>query len=52
MGINDISAKVHGSSHPFAVAQAFIKVLKRQKTPQDICKETGMKIASVDDLYR
>jgi small subunit ribosomal protein S5 len=51
LGIRDISAKVHGSSHPATVAQAFLKVLRRQKTPNDVSKETGLQVVDVMKLY-
>lgn len=51
LGIKDISAKVHGSTHPAAVTNAFLKVLGRQKSPQDLSRETGLKVVDATSLY-
>lgn len=51
MGVNDISAEVHGSTNPINVLQAFMKALRRQKTPEDVARETGMRIFDVQKLY-
>lgn len=51
LGIRDISAKVHGSSHPANVVQAFLKIMRLQKTPQDLSKETGLRVVDAKKLY-
>lgn len=52
MGIRDISAKVHGSRHPMNVAQAFLLALERQKTPEMVAQESGMRIVDVLKVYQ
>lgn len=52
MGVNDISAKVHGSRHPMNVAQAFLEVLRRQKSPQRVAEDSGMRIEDVLAVYQ
>ena len=51
LGVKDISAEVHGSSNPMNVAQAFLKALRRQKSPQQVAADTGMKIIDVLKVY-
>lgn len=52
MGIKDISAAVHGSRNPLSVAQAFLLALKRQKTPEQVAQDSGMKIVDVLKVYQ
>lgn len=52
MGIKDISAKVHGSRHPMNVADAFLLALRRQKTPEMVASESGMRIIDVLKVYQ
>lgn len=47
MGIKDISAKVHGSRHAMNVAEAFLLAMRRQKTPEAVAQESGMRIVDV-----
>ena len=47
LGIKDISAKVHGSSHPMNVMKAFLKILEQQKSPEQVASETGMRVVDV-----
>lgn len=51
MGIADISAKVHGSRHPMNVAQAFLEALRRQKSPEQVAADSGMRIQDVLKVY-
>lgn len=51
MGISDISAEVHGSTHPMNVLHAFMKVLRRQKTPEEVARETGMQVMDIQRVY-
>lgn len=51
MGIQDISAKVYGSRHPMNVVQAFLLALRRQKTPQQVALDSGMKLIDVLKVY-
>jgi ribosomal protein S5 len=51
MGIADISAKVHGSRHPMNVAQAFLAALRRQKSPEQVAADSGMRIEDVLKVY-
>lgn len=51
IGIKDISAQVHGSTHPATVAEAFFRVLQRQKSPEDMAVETGLRLVDVNNLY-
>jgi small subunit ribosomal protein S5 len=50
-GISDISAKVIGSRHPINVCRAFIEILRRQKTPQQVALDSGMNIVDVVKIY-
>lgn len=52
MGIHDISAKVHGSQNPINVAQAFLVALGRQKTPESVARESGLRIVDVLKVYQ
>jgi ribosomal protein S5 len=52
MGIKDISAKVHGSRHSMNVAEAFLMALRRQKTPEMVSQESGMRIVDVLKVYQ
>lgn len=47
LGIKDISAKVHGSSHPMNVMKAFLKILEQQKSPEQVANETGTRVVDV-----
>lgn len=47
LGIKDISAKVHGSSHPMNVMKAFLQILERQKSPEQVAAETGLRVVDV-----
>ena len=51
IGIQDLSAKVYGSRHPLNVAQAFMKALRKQKTPHQIATDSGMKIDDVIAIF-
>lgn len=51
LGIKDISAKVHGSSHPMNVMKAFLKILDQQKTPEQVAAETGMRVVDVLHVF-
>lgn len=51
LGIKDISAKVHGSSHPMNVMKAFLKVLEQQKSPEQVAAETGMRVVDVLHVF-
>ncbi len=51
LGISDISAKVHGSRHPMNVAQAFLRILARQKSPEQVAAESGMRVEDVLKVY-
>ncbi len=52
VGIKDISASVHGSRLPMNVAEAFLLLLRRQKTPEDVARDTGMNIVDVRTIYQ
>lgn len=52
MGIKDISSQVHGSRHPMNVAQAFLLALRRQKTPEMVAQEAGLRIVDVLKVYQ
>lgn len=47
LGIKDISAKVHGSSHPMNVMKAFLQILEKQKSPEQVAAETGLRVVDV-----
>lgn len=51
MGIDDISCKVYGSTNPLPVAEAFLEALRRQKTPEDVANDSGLKVADVIRVY-
>lgn len=51
LGIKDISAKVHGSSHPMNVMKAFLLALERQKSPEQVSAESGMKVVDVLKVF-
>ena len=51
MGIADIGGKVHGSRHPMNVAQGFLEILRRQKTPEQVAADSGMRIVDVLRVY-
>lgn len=51
-GIQDISANVHGSRHAPNVAQAFLKALARQKSPEMVAKETGYRVLDIMKVYQ
>ena len=51
LGIKDISAKVHGSSHPMNVMKAFLKILEQQKSPEQVASETGMRVVDVLHVF-
>lgn len=51
MGIADIGGKVHGSRHPMNVAQGFLELLRRQKTPEQVAADSGMRIVDVLRVY-
>lgn len=52
MGLADISAKVLGSRNPLNVAEAFLRVLRRQKTPEEVAQDGGIKIVDVLKVYQ
>ena len=51
LGIDDISCKVYGSTNSLTVVEAFMEVLRRQKTPEQVAKDSGMKIVDVLKIY-
>ena len=51
LGIKDISAKVHGSSHPMNVMKAFLKILDQQKSPVQVAAETGLRVVDVLHVF-
>ncbi|KAI8638322.1 ribosomal protein S5, C-terminal domain-containing protein [Parasitella parasitica] len=51
IGIQDISAKVRGSTTPMNVIKATFEALSHQKQPQDIAKMRGKKLADVQHVY-
>jgi ribosomal protein S5 len=48
VGIEDISAKVIGSSNALNVSRAFINLLENQKSPLQISKEFGIKLINLN----
>jgi len=52
MGIADISAEVHGSKHPMNVAHAFLLALSRQKSPQQVAEDSGLRLLDVLKAYQ
>lgn len=51
IGLQDISAKVRGSTTPMNVIKATFEALSHQKQPQDIAKMRGKKLADVQHVY-
>lgn len=51
IGLQDISAKVRGSTTPMNVIKATFEALSNQKQPQDIAKMRGKKLADVQHIY-
>lgn len=51
MGILDISAEVKGSTHPMNVLHAFMKILKRQRSPDEIALETGYRFEDIKQIF-
>jgi small subunit ribosomal protein S5 len=51
IGIQDISAKVRGSTTPMNVIKATFEALTHQKQPEDIAKMRGKKLADVQHVY-
>lgn len=52
MGIDDISCKVYGSTNPVTVVEAFMEALRRQKTPEEVARDSGMKVVDVLKVYQ
>lgn len=52
MGISDISAEVHGSTNSINVLHAFMEILRRQKTPEAVAKETGLHVDEIRRVYQ
>jgi small subunit ribosomal protein S5 len=51
VGIQDISAKVRGSTTPMNVIKATFEALSNTKQPEDIAKMRGKKLADVQHVY-
>ncbi|KAI8876183.1 ribosomal protein S5 domain 2-like protein [Backusella circina FSU 941] len=51
IGIQDISAKVRGSTTPMNVIKATFEALSSQKLPEDIARMRGKKLADVQHVY-
>lgn len=51
LGIKDLSAKVYGSRTAINVANGFLLALSRQKTPEQIAKDSGMKVVDVLKIF-
>ncbi len=51
MGIDDISCKVYGSTNSLTVVEAFMEALRRQKTPDEVARDSGMKVVDVLKIY-
>ncbi|KAG1054624.1 hypothetical protein G6F43_003376 [Rhizopus delemar] len=51
IGIQDISAKVRGSTTPMNVIKAAFEALSNTKQPEDIAKMRGKKLADVQHVY-
>ena len=52
LGIKDISGKIHGSRHSMNVAEAFLIALRRQKPPETVAQEAGMRVVDVLKEYQ
>lgn len=52
IGLRDICASVKGSRNSINVAYAFLRVLGRQQTPEEVSKISGMKIVDVLKVYQ
>lgn len=50
-GIKDICGKVVGSRHKWNVAKGFMELLRRQKSPQQIALDSGLKIIDVAKIF-
>ena len=51
LGIRDLGGKVHGSTNALNVVKAFSIALKRQKTPEIVSRETGLRIVDVIKVF-
>lgn len=51
LGIDDISAAVYGSKNRMNVAKAFLEILKRQKSPEMVAEECGIRVQEVRNVY-
>jgi ribosomal protein S5 len=51
-GIKDLGAKVSGSTTSFNVAKAFLLALRRQKSPEQVALDSGMKVHDVRKIYQ
>lgn len=51
IGLQDISAKIRGSTTPMNVIKATFEALSSQKQPEDIAKMRGKKLADVQHVY-
>lgn len=52
IGLRDICASVKGSRNPINVAYAFLRILGRQQTPEEVSRVSGMKIVDVLKIYQ
>ena|SRR5271156_4850927 len=50
-GLTDISAKVRGSLNGMNIAKAVFKVLREQKSPEQIARERGVQVIDVRQRY-
>ncbi|KAM0681857.1 28S ribosomal protein S5 [Mitosporidium daphniae] len=51
LGLKDLSAKVYGSRTAINVANGFLLALSRQKTPEMIARDSGMKVENVLKIF-
>ncbi|KAL7752050.1 28S ribosomal protein S5, mitochondrial [Sorochytrium milnesiophthora] len=49
-GINDLGAKVHGSRNPINVIKATFQAFEKQKTPEQLARDRGLKVVDVRKL--
>lgn len=52
IGIQDLSAKVYGSRTAINVANCFLLALQRQKTPEQVARDSGMRVIDVIKVFQ
>ncbi|EPZ31825.1 hypothetical protein ROZALSC1DRAFT_31373 [Rozella allomycis CSF55] len=50
-GIRDLGVRTYGSKHPMNVAYGFMEALRKQKTPEQMALDSGLKVIELNKAF-